>query len=256
MAEEKKAQKEKVDKKAQKEKKAKFKKLSDSPKKRAAVEGKVDKDKLYTLADAMALVKDVNTAKFDASIDVHVRLGIDPRKADQTLRGTVSLPHGTGKTKTVLVMCTPDREAEAKAAGADFVGLDEHIAKIQGGWTDVDVIIATPNVMAQLGKVARILGPRGLMPNPKTGTVTMDINAAVSEVKKGKIAFRADKFGIVHASIGRLRFTPQQLSENANELLSMLLKMKPATAKGTYMKTISVASTMSPGIRVDTKTIK
>ena len=192
----------------------------------------------------------------DSSVDVHVRLGIDPRKADQALRGTVSLPHGTGKTKTVLVMATADREAEALAAGADFFGLEEYIAKIQGGWTDVDVVIATPNVMAQLGKVARILGPRGLMPNPKTGTVTADITSAINEVKKGKIAFRVDKTGIVHAGIGRVSFTPEKLADNANELINTLIKMKPSTAKGTYVKSLTVASTMSPGIKVDTKTIK
>ena len=225
-------------------------------KKRAEVNKKVDANRLYLLPEAMALVKDINTTKFDSSVDVHVRLGIDPRKADQALRGTVSLPHGTGKTKKVLVMATADREAEALAAGADYFGLEEYIAKIQGGWTDVDVVIATPNVMAQLGKVARILGPRGLMPNPKTGTVTNDIANAVSEVKKGKIAFRVDKFGIIHASIGRVSFTPQQLAENAHELVSTLVKMKPSSSKGIYMKTVSVASTMSPGISVDPKSIK
>ncbi|MCB9353131.1 MAG: 50S ribosomal protein L1 [Saprospiraceae bacterium] len=225
-------------------------------KKRKAVEGKVDNDKLYSLSEAMTLVKEVNTTKFDASVDVHVRLGLDPRKADQALRGTVSLPHGTGKTKRVLVFCTPDKEAEAKAAGADFVGLDEYIQKVSEGWMDADVIIATPNVMAQLGKIARILGPRGLMPNPKTGTVTPDLSSAVSEVKKGKIAFRVDKFGIVHASIGRVSFTPEQLTDNAHELVSTLVKMKPSSAKGIYMKTLSVASTMSPGIHVDPKSVK
>lgn len=225
-------------------------------KKRKAVEGKVDADKLYSLTEAMSLVKEVNTTKFNASVDVHVRLGVDPRKADQALRGTVSLPHGTGKTKRVLVFCLPEKEAEAQAAGADFVGLDEYIQKVTEGWLDIDVIIATPNVMAQLGKVARILGPRGLMPNPKTGTVTNDIASAVAEVKKGKIAFRVDKFGIVHASIGRVSFEPQQLIENAHELVSTLQKMKPSSAKGIYMRTISVASTMSPGIAVDPKSIK
>jgi len=225
-------------------------------KRRKAVDGKVDPDKLYALNDAMALVKEVNTTKFNASVDVHVRLGVDPRKADQALRGTVSLPHGTGKTKRVLVFCTADRVEEAKAAGADYAGLEDYIQKVTEGWMDIDVIIATPNVMAQLGKVARILGPRGLMPNPKTGTVTADIASAVSEVKKGKIAFRVDKFGIVHASVGRVSFTPQQLSENAHELVSTLHRMKPSSAKGVYMKTISVASTMSPGISVDPKSIK
>jgi len=211
---------------------------------------------LYPIVDAMNLVKEVNVAKFDASVDIHVRLGIDPRKADQALRGTVSLPHGTGKTKRVLVLCTPDKEAEAKAAGADHVGLDEYITKIQGGWTDIDVIVATPNVMVQLGKIGRILGPRGLMPNPKTGTVTMDVAAAVSDVKGGKIAFRVDKFGIIHASIGRTSFSADKLADNATELLSTLVKMKPATAKGTYMKSVAVASTMSPGVKVDTKSVK
>lgn len=225
-------------------------------KKRKAVNPKVDGNKLYTLTDAMTLVKDVNVAKFDASVDIHVRLGIDPRKADQALRGTVVLPHGTGKTKSVLVLCKPEKEAEAKAAGADYVGLDEFIAKIQGGWTDVDVIIATPDVMVTLGKVARILGPRGLMPNPKTGTVTADVASAVTEVKGGKVAFRVDKFGIIHASIGRISFAGDKLHENATELLSTLIKMKPSTAKGTYMKSVSVASTMSPGIKVDPRTIK
>jgi large subunit ribosomal protein L1 len=181
---------------------------------------------------------------------------VDPRKADQALRGTVSLPHGTGKTKRVLVFCTADRVDEAKAAGADYVGLEDYIQKVSEGWMDIDVIIATPNVMAQLGKVARVLGPRGLMPNPKTGTVTTDIANAVSEVKKGKIAFRVDKFGIIHASIGRVSFTPQQLTENAHELVSTLVKMKPSSSKGIYMKTVSVASTMSPGISVDPKSIK
>ncbi|MFZ4542574.1 MAG: 50S ribosomal protein L1 [Saprospiraceae bacterium] len=225
-------------------------------KKRKAVDSKVDSSKLYPIKDAMSLVKEVNVAKFDASVDIHVRLGIDPRKADQALRGTVSLPHGTGKTKRVLVLCTPDKEAEAKAAGADYVGLDEYITKIQGGWTDIDVIVATPNVMVQLGKVGRILGPRGLMPNPKTGTVTMDVAAAVADVKGGKIAFRVDKFGIVHASVGRTSFSADKLAENAMELLNTLVKMKPSTAKGTYMKTIAVASTMSPGVKVDTKGVK
>lgn len=229
------------------------KKLS---KKRAAVASKVDASKLYTMEEAMALVKEVNTTKFDASVDVHVRLGVDPRKADQALRGTVSLPHGTGKTKRVAVFCTPDKEAEARAAGADYVGLDDLIQKVQGGWTDVDVVIAMPQVMAQVGKIGRILGPRGLMPNPKTGTVTQEIGAAVGEVKAGKISFRVDKFGIVHASIGRVSFSPAQLSDNANELLSTLAKMKPSSAKGTYMKTVTVASTMSPGIKLDTKSIK
>jgi large subunit ribosomal protein L1 len=225
-------------------------------KKRKAVNSKVDDTKLYSLEDAMALVKEVNVAKFDASVDVHCRLGIDPRKADQALRGTVSLPHGTGKVKRVLVLCTPDKEAEAKAAGADYVGLEEYIQKIKDGWTDIDVIVATPNVMAKLGAIGRILGPRGLMPNPKTGTVTADVGAAVNDVKGGKISFRVDKFGIVHASIGRVSFSADKLAENANELLSTLVKMKPSTAKGIYMKSVSVASTMSPGVKVEPKSIK
>jgi large subunit ribosomal protein L1 len=225
-------------------------------KKRKAVDGKVDPDKLYSLSEAMSLVKQVNTTKFDASVDVHVRLGVDPRKADQALRGTVSLPHGTGKTKRVLVFCPPEKVEEAKAAGADYAGLEEFIQKVSDGWMDIDVIIATPNVMAQLGKVARILGPRGLMPNPKTGTVTAEVAGAVQEVKKGKIAFRVDKFGIVHSSVGRVSFTPEQLAENAHELVSTLVRMKPSSAKGIYMKTVSVASTMSPGIAVDPKSFK
>ena len=225
-------------------------------KKRAAAEAKVDADRLYELGDAMALVKEVNLTKFDASVDVHVRMGIDPRKADQALRGTVSLPHGTGKTKRVLVLCTPDKEAEATEAGADFVGLDELIQKIQGGWTDFDVVIATPNVMAQVGKIGRTLGPRGLMPNPKTGTVTPNVGAAVAEVKKGKISFRVDKYGIIHSSIGRVSFSADKLADNAMELLDTLKRMKPSSAKGTYMKTITVASTMSPGVKVDPKSIK
>ena len=225
-------------------------------KKRAASEAKVDADKLYDLGDAMALIKEVNQTKFDSSVDVHVRMGIDPRKADQALRGTVSLPHGTGKTKRVLVLCTPDKEAEATEAGADFVGLDELIQKIQGGWTDFDVVVATPNVMAQVGKIGRTLGPRGLMPNPKTGTVTPNVGAAVAEVKGGKISFRVDKYGIIHSSIGRVSFDANKLAENAKEFLDTLLRMKPSSAKGIYMKTITVASTMSPGVKVDPKSIK
>ena len=224
-------------------------------KKRKVAEEKVDIEKLYTISDAMALVKEVNTAKFDASVDLHIRLGVDPRKADQAIRGTVTLPNGTGKTKKVLVLCTPDKEEEAKAAGADFVGLDEFITKIQGGWTDIDVIVATPNVMAQVGKVGRILGPRGLMPNPKTGTVTPDVGAAVSSVKGGKIAFRIDKFGIIHSSVGRVSFTAEKLLENANELLTTISRMKPSSVKGTYLKSVNVASSMSPGIKIDTKSI-
>jgi large subunit ribosomal protein L1 len=225
-------------------------------KKRKVANAKVDSEALYALKDAMALIKEVNTTKFDASIDVHVRLGVDPRKADQAIRGTVTLPNGTGKTKRVLVFCTPDKEQEAKDAGADFVGMDELITKIQGGWLDFDVCVAMPQVMAKVGRVARVLGPRGLMPNPKTGTVTMNISQAVSEVKGGKIAFRVDKYGIIHSSIGRVSFDAEKLTENANELLSTLEKMKPSTAKGIYMKSVTVASTMSPGVKVDPKSIR
>ena len=224
-------------------------------KKRAAANAKVDSTKLYELADALALVKQVNTTKFDASVDVHVRLGIDPRKADQALRGTVTLPNGTGKTKKVLVFCTPDKEAEAKEAGADFVGLDELIQKVNGGWTDFDVVVAMPQVMAKVGRLGRVLGPRGLMPNPKTGTVTPNVGTAVSDVKGGKIAFRVDKFGIIHNSIGRVSFSAEKLTENANELLGTLNRIKPSSAKGIYMKSVTIASTMSPGIKVDPKSI-
>jgi large subunit ribosomal protein L1 len=225
-------------------------------KRRAAIADKVEKNKLYLMNEAMALVKEINTAKFDASVDLHVRLGVDPRKADQALRGTVTLPHGTGKTKKVLVFCTPDKDEEARAAGADYVGLDDLINQIQGGWTDFDVAIAMPQVMAKVGRIGRILGPRGLMPNPKTGTVTADVAGAVGEVKGGKISFRVDKFGIVHASVGRVGFDPEKLADNAMELLATLQKMKPSTAKGLYMKSITVASTMSPGIAVDTRVVR
>ena len=222
-------------------------------KKRKAVEAKLDKNKQYTLSEAAAMVKDINLTKFDSSVDMHIRLGVDPKKADQAIRGTVSLPHGTGKTKRVLVLCTPDKEADAKAAGADHVGLDEFITKIESGWTDIDVIIATPAVMPKIGKLGKVLGPRNLMPNPKTGTVTNDVAAAVNEVKGGKIAFKVDKAGIVHASIGRVSFSAEKVAENGQELLNALIKAKPTTAKGTYLKGISMASTMSPGIPLDTK---
>jgi len=225
-------------------------------KKRAAANAKVDPESQYPIDDAMAMVKEVNTTKFDASVDLHIRLGIDPRKADQALRGTVSLPHGTGKTKRVAVFCTPDKEQEAKDAGADFVGLDELIAKVQDGFMDFDVVIAMPQTMAQVGRLGRVLGPRGLMPNPKTGTVTPDVASAVAEVKKGKISFRVDKYGIIHASIGRVSFSPENLKDNAMELLTTIMKMKPASAKGIYVKSITVASTMSPGIKVDPKIIR
>jgi large subunit ribosomal protein L1 len=224
------------------------------PKKRKAVNAKVDATKVYSLKDASTLVKDITTCKFDASVDIHIRLGVDPKKADQAIRGTVTLPHGTGKTKRVLVLCGPDQEAAAKGAGADFVGLDEFVQKIEGGWTDVDVIVATPAVMPKIGRLGKILGPRNLMPNPKTGTVTNDVAAAVTEVKGGKIAFKVDKAGIIHASIGRVSFTPERLVENSTELINAIIKAKPSTAKGTYLKGVSMASTMSPGIPVDTKT--
>src|SRR6187397_1395377 len=223
------------------------------PKKRKAVNGKVDSNKWYSLKDASALVKEVNTTKFDASVDLHIRLGVDPKKADQAIRGTVTLPHGTGKTKKVLVLCTPDKEEAARAAGADYVGLDEFVTKIEGGWVDVDVIIATPQVMPKIGKLGKVLGPRNLMPNPKTGTVSNDVAAAVNEVKGGKIAFKIDKAGIIHASIGRVSFTPEKIAENSQELLNAIIKAKPSSAKGTYLKGISMASTMSPGITIDTK---
>lgn len=222
-------------------------------KKRKAVAAKVDKNKYYTLKEASSLVKEVNTTKFDSSVDLHIRLGVDPKKADQSIRGTVNLPHGTGKTKRVLVLCTPDKEADAKAAGADYVGLDEFIQKIEGGWVDVDVIIATPSVMPKIGKLGKVLGPRNLMPNPKTGTVTNDVAAAVNEVKGGKIAFKVDKAGIIHASIGRVSFSPEKLQENSQELINAIIKAKPATAKGTYVKSVFMASSMSPGIALDAK---
>lgn len=224
-------------------------------KKRKAAEAKIDKTKVYTLKDASSLVKQVNTTKFDASVDLHIRLGVDPKKADQQVRGTVTLPHGTGKTKRVLVLSTPDKEAEAKAAGADYFGLDEYVQKIEGGWTDVDVIIATPSVMPKIGKLGKILGPRNLMPNPKTGTVTNNVAEAVNEVKGGKIAFKVDKAGIVHASIGRVSFPPEKIEGNSHELINAIIKLKPATAKGIYLKGVSMASTMSPGITIDTKTL-
>ncbi|HRP90216.1 MAG TPA: 50S ribosomal protein L1 [Edaphocola sp.] len=224
-------------------------------KNRKAVEAKVDKNKSYTLSEAAQLVKELNCTKFDSSVDVHVRLGIDPKKADQALRGTVTLPHGTGKTKTVLVLCPADKEEEAKAAGADYVGLDEYIAKIDGGWTDFDVVIATPSVMPKIGRLGKILGPRNLMPNPKTGTVTNDVAVAVNEVKGGKIAFKVDKAGIIHASIGRVSFEPTKIAENAQELINTLVRMKPATAKGVYVKGVTMAPTMGPGITVDTKSV-
>jgi large subunit ribosomal protein L1 len=222
-------------------------------KKRKVSETKVDKNKFYSLQEASSLVKNITTCKFDASVDLHIRLGVDPKKADQAIRGTVTLPHGTGKSKKVLVLCTPDKEAEARSAGADFVGLDEFIQKIEGGWVDVDVIVATPSVMPKIGKLGKVLGPRNLMPNPKTGTVTNDVAAAVTDVKGGKIAFKVDKAGIIHASIGRVSFTPEKITENSNELINAIIKAKPSTAKGIYLKGLSMASSMSPGILIDTK---
>jgi large subunit ribosomal protein L1 len=222
-------------------------------KKRKVANAKVDSAKFYTLKEAATLVKELNCTKFDSSVDLHIKLGVDPKKADQAVRGTVSLPHGTGKTKRVLVLCNPDKVAEATAAGADYVGLEEFIAKIEGGWTDVDVIVATPSVMPKIGKLGKILGPRNLMPNPKTGTVTNDVAGAVNDLKGGKIAFKVDKAGIVHASIGRVSFTPEKLTENTSELINALIKLKPSTAKGAYLRGISLASTMSPGVAVDTK---
>lgn len=215
---------------------------------------KYDSAKLYNMSEACKLVKDLTYTKFDASVELAVRLGVDPRKANQMVRGVVTLPHGTGKQTRVLVLCTPDKETEAKEAGADYVGLDEYIDKIKGGWTDIDVIICTPSVMPKVGPIGRILGPRGLMPNPKTGTVTMDIAAAVKEVKAGKIDFRVDKTGIVHVAIGKVSFAPEQIYANALELLNTILKLKPQALKGTYIKSISLCSTMSPGINIDVKT--
>ena len=222
-------------------------------KKRKTVQSKVDGAKQYSLKDASALVKQITTCKFDASVDLHIRLGVDPKKADQAIRGTVTLPHGTGKTKKVLVLCTPDKEEAARAAGADYVGLDEFVTKIEGGWVDVDVIIATPQVMPKIGKLGKVLGPRNLMPNPKTGTVSNDVAAAVNEVKGGKIAFKIDKAGIIHASIGRVSFTPEKIAENSQELLNAIIKAKPSSSKGTYLRGVSMASSMSPGISIDTK---
>jgi large subunit ribosomal protein L1 len=213
----------------------------------------VEKDKLYSLKEASTLVKDMTKNKFDASIDLDVRLGIDPRKSNQMVRGVVSLPHGTGKMTRVLVLCTPDKEAEAKEAGADFVGLDDFVEKIKGGWTDMDVIITMPSVMGKVGQLGRILGPRGLMPNPKSGTVTMEVGKAVKEVKQGKIDFKVDKSGIIHASIGKVSFEPHKIAENAKEFISMVNKLKPAAAKGTYIRSLFLSSTMSPGIKIDPK---
>lgn len=225
-------------------------------KNRKAVIAKVDKNKEYSLEDASKLVKEITFTKFDASVDLDVRLGVDPRKADQMVRGTVSLPNGIGKETKVLVLCTPDKEEEAKASGADYYGLDEYITKIEGGWTDIDVIVAMPSVMAKIGRLGRVLGPRNLMPNPKSGTVTVEIGKVVKEIKKGKISFKVDKFGIIHTTIGRASFDADKLAENAAEMINTLSKLKPSSAKGIYFKSISLSSTMSPGIKLDQKSIK
>jgi len=217
---------------------------------------KIDSTKTYSLSEAASMMKDITTVKFDASVDIDVRLGVDPRKSNQMVRGVVSLPHGTGKQVRVLVLCPPEKEAEATAAGADFVGLEEYVEKIKGGWTDVDVIITMPSVMGKIGALGRILGPRGLMPNPKSGTVTMDIGKAVTEVKQGKIDFKVDKFGIVHTSIGKVSFTPDKIIDNAKEFLSMIQKLKPPAAKGTYVKSIYLSTTMSPGLKVEPKSFE
>ncbi len=220
------------------------------------VAAKIEAGKVYSLREASELVKEVTFTKFDASVDIDVRLGVDPRKSDQMVRGVVSLPHGTGKVTRVLVLCTPDAETAAKEAGADYVGLDEYIEKIKGGWTDVDVVISMPSVMGKIGVIARVLGPRGLMPNPKSGTVTMDVAKAVKEVKQGKIDFKVDKGGIVHASVGKISFSADAIRENAKEFLATVVKLKPSAAKGTYIKSIYLSSTMSPGIKVDPKSIE
>ncbi|MFI3320191.1 MAG: 50S ribosomal protein L1 [Rikenellaceae bacterium] len=217
---------------------------------------KVEADKAYKLTEAAALLKEITFTKFDASVDIDVRLGVDPRKANQMVRGVVTLPHGTGKQVRVLVLCTPEKEAEATAAGADYVGLDEYVDKIKQGWTDVDVIITTPNVMGKVGALGRILGPRGLMPNPKTGTVTMEVGKAVEEVKAGKIDFKVDKFGIIHAAIGKVSFDPEKIIDNAKEVISTIIKLKPSAAKGTYVKSIFLSTTMSPGVQIDPKSVE
>lgn len=229
--------------------------MSKLTKNQKSVAGKIEAGKMYTLKEASSLVKEITTTKFDASLDIDVRLGVDPRKSSQMVRGTVSLPNGTGKTVRVLCLCTPDVEEAAKAAGADYVGLDECINQIKGGWLDFDVVIAMPSVMGKIGQVARILGPRGLMPNPKSGTVTMDVAKAISEVKQGKIDFKVDKAGIVHTSIGKISFTPEQIAQNAKEFINTVIKLKPAAAKGTYIKSIYLSSTMSQGLKIDPKSI-
>jgi len=217
---------------------------------------KLDKDKQYAISEAAGLVKEMTTAKFDSSVDIDVRLGVDPRKANQMVRGVVTLPHGTGKDVKVLVLCTPEKEDEAKEAGADYVGLDDYIEKIQGGWTDMDVIVTMPPVMAKIGKLGRVLGPRGLMPNPKSGTVTMEIGKAVKEVKMGKIDFKVDKYGIIHTSMCKVSFTAEKITDNAREFMNTMIKLKPSSAKGTYIKSIYLSSTMSPGVQIDPKAIE
>lgn len=223
--------------------------------KKKEVLAKFEKEKIYPISEAVNIIKDITYTKFDASVDLDIRLGVDPRKANQMVRGTVALPHGTGKKVRVLVMCTPDKEEEAKAAGADYVGLDEYVQKIKGGWTDIDVVITMPSVMAKVGALGRILGPRGLMPNPKSGTVTMDIGKAVQDVKAGKIDFKVDKSGIIHAAVAKVSFSSEQIAENANELIQTIIKLKPSAAKGTYIKSIYMSSTMSPGIQVEGKSV-
>lgn len=230
--------------------------MSKLTKNQKAAIAKVEPHKAYKLSEAASLLKEITFTKFDASVDIDVRLGVDPRKANQMVRGVVTLPHGTGKTVRVLVLCTPDKEAEAQAAGADYVGLDEYVDKIKGGWTDVDVIICTPNVMGKVGALGRILGPRGLMPNPKTGTVTMDIAKAVTEVKAGKIDFKVDKYGIIHTSVGKISFTPEQIVDNAKEVVNTIIKLKPSAAKGTYVLSIYLSTTMSPGVQIDPKSVE
>jgi large subunit ribosomal protein L1 len=227
--------------------------MSKLTKNQKLVADKIEAGKAYTLKEASALVKEITTTKFDASVDIDVRLGVDPRKANQMVRGVVSLPNGTGKVTRVLCLCTPDAEAAAKEAGADYVGLDEYIEKIKGGWTDIDVIITMPAIMGKIGALGRVLGPRGLMPNPKSGTVTMDVAKAVREVKQGKIDFKVDKTGIIHASIGKVSFTAEQIAQNAKEFMATIIKLKPAAAKGTYVKSVYLSSTMSRGIKVDPK---
>ena len=230
--------------------------MSKLTKNQKAALAKVEPNKAYKLSEAASLLKEITFTKFDASVDIDIRLGVDPRKANQMVRGVVTLPHGTGKTVRVLVLCTPEKEAEAQAAGADYVGLDEYVEKIKGGWTDVDVIICTPNVMGKVGALGRILGPRGLMPNPKTGTVTMDIAKAVTEVKAGKIDFKVDKYGIIHTSVGKVSFTPEQIVDNAKEVVNTIIKLKPSAAKGTYVLSVYLSTTMSPGLQIDPKSVE